>query len=105
MRGKPTIQAKTAIDGLKAAGFLRNEFSVTTKQLWRDGGKFYEYGDAQISMRCHTSKIVEFTPNLLAQGFHVEYYYWEGLLQMALVNTEYSKQGQLTIHGRKREDQ
>lgn len=104
-KGKPTTQAKSAIDALLRAGLKRNEFKVTTEKHYHrntDGSRFYEWGDARISLRCSLARAIELTPAMLAQDLHVSHYSWtpEGenarSVRLVLVDTQYSKRGVLS---------
>jgi hypothetical protein len=103
-KGRPTTQAKTAIDALLAAGLARREFKVTTQKLWRkhNGRRFYEYGDAEIFLRLSLERELELTPALLAQGLHVKHYQERTengrRVFMVLVDTNYERRGKLTVY-------
>ena len=70
---QPTEQVKNAIAALKQAGFSRSEFKVNVKRLWRnvDGKRFYEYGDAEISLRAPSEKAHRLIPEMLAAGLNI----------------------------------
>jgi hypothetical protein len=104
-KGKPTTQAKDAIDSLLRAGLKRNEFKVTTEKRYYkelDGRRCYEWGNARISLRCSLARAIELTPAMLAQGLHVKHYSWtpDGetvrSVRLVMVDTDYSKRGKLT---------
>jgi hypothetical protein len=106
-KGKPTIQAKRAIDALLAAGFRRGEFKVTTEKRYYkelDGRRAYEWGSARISLRATLEREIELTPAMLAQDLHVSHYLWKAegedtrRVHMVLVDTDYAKRGTLTTY-------
>lgn len=94
-----TPQVQRAVERLRAAGFARREFSVRVERIRRrvDGRVFYEFGDAKISMRCQHAKVIEQTPQLLAQNFGVTHYVDEaGAVRAAYVHDEMGKRGKLS---------
>lgn len=95
MKGRPTEQAKRAIDGLKAAGLRRREFRVRTER--HKVGRYVEYGDARIGVYCFGERAAEVTPALLAQGFGVTQIRREGQVRFLLVSTDYRRRGQLSV--------
>jgi hypothetical protein len=94
-----TIQVKNAIDALKRAGFARSEFAVRVERIYRnvDGEKFYEYGDALVSLRADVDKEVVRIPQLL-EYFGVQLHFDANAKHVfVVVLTRYSERGRLTV--------
>lgn len=97
----PTAQAQTAIDALRAAGFKRSEFKVKTERIWRkdsEGRRFYEYGDATITILAKKDRQIELVPAMLKSGLTICQPYYNdktGERQIAwpIVTSRYTKSG------------
>ena len=77
--GRPTAQAQNTIDKLKAAGFKRREFRVTTTRKYigrhpNTGIRSYEYGDVTIDLRADKERQLELAQAMADQGLHVLMY-------------------------------
>ena len=75
--GRPTEQAKRAIEALKAAGYARKEFTVNTdiKRVKGHDGKYYsEYGNAIITVWANLERQYDLIGNVLEQGLSATVY-------------------------------
>lgn len=72
---RTTGQAQAAIDRMLRAGFKRSEFKVSTERKYHTdretGRRFYEWGDAKISIHGTYARAIELTEAMLAEGLSV----------------------------------
>lgn len=79
---RPTAQAQSAIEKLKAAGLKRREFRVATERRYigkhpNTGKQTYEYGDVVITVFSPKLRQLQLARAMAAQGLHVTIYQFE----------------------------